>query len=81
MQVAYKLMVMHEECLEGKFHYIERLREANQQKAAVHHVRQVAYKLMVMHKECLEGKFHSIERRREANQQKAAVHHVRQDEE
>ena len=41
MQVAYKLMVMHEECLEGKFHYIERLREANQQKAAVHHVRQV----------------------------------------
>ena len=41
MQVAYKLMVMHEECLEGKFHSIERLREANQQKAAVHQVRQV----------------------------------------
>ncbi|KAL0005694.1 hypothetical protein SO802_013255 [Lithocarpus litseifolius] len=39
--VAYKLMVMHEECLKGKFQFIERLREANQQKAAVHHVRQV----------------------------------------
>ncbi|XP_030972901.1 uncharacterized protein LOC115992799 isoform X1 [Quercus lobata] len=38
--VAYKLMVMHKECLEGKFHSIERRREANQQKAAVHHVRQ-----------------------------------------
>ena len=41
MQVAYKLMVMHEECLEGKFQSIERLRETIQQKAAVHHVRQV----------------------------------------
>ena len=41
MQVAYKLMVMHEGCLEGKFQSIERLRETNQQKATVHHVRQV----------------------------------------
>ncbi|XP_030928378.1 pre-rRNA-processing protein TSR2 homolog [Quercus lobata] len=39
-EVAYKLMVMHEECLEGKFQAIESLREANQNKAAVHHVRQ-----------------------------------------
>ena len=41
MQVAYKLMVMHEGCLEGTFQSIERLRETNQQKADVHHVRQV----------------------------------------
>ena len=41
MQVAYKLMVMHEGCLEGKFQSIERIRETNQQKAAVHHVGQV----------------------------------------
>ncbi|XP_050253612.1 uncharacterized protein LOC126699704 [Quercus robur] len=40
-EVAYKLMVMHEGCLEGKFQSIERLRETNQQKAVVHHVRQV----------------------------------------
>ena len=33
MQVAYKLMVMHEGCLEGKFQSIERPRETNQQKA------------------------------------------------
>ena len=36
MQVAYKTDV-HEECLEGKVQSIERLREANQQKASVHH--------------------------------------------
>ena len=42
-QVAYKLMVMHEECLEGKFQAIESLREANQNRAAVHHVRQVIF--------------------------------------
>ena len=41
MQVTYKLMVMHEGCLEGKFQSIERPREINQQKAAIHHVRQV----------------------------------------
>nr|POE76118.1 hypothetical protein CFP56_05081 [Quercus suber] len=40
-EVAYKLMVMHEGCLEGKFQSIERLRETNQQKADVHHVKQV----------------------------------------
>ena len=39
-QVAYKLMVMHEECLEGKFQ-IESLREANKQKVSVHRVKQV----------------------------------------
>ena len=32
---------MHEECLEGKVQSIERLREANQQKASVDHVIQV----------------------------------------
>ncbi|KAK7838180.1 pre-rrna-processing protein tsr2 like protein [Quercus suber] len=42
-EVAYKLMVMHEECLEGKFQAIESLREANQNRAVVHHVRQVIY--------------------------------------
>uniref|UniRef100_A0A2N9GKY8 non-specific serine/threonine protein kinase n=1 Tax=Fagus sylvatica TaxID=28930 RepID=A0A2N9GKY8_FAGSY len=38
-EVAYKLMVMHEECLEGKFQ-IESLREANKQKVSVHRVKQ-----------------------------------------
>nr|POF11766.1 hypothetical protein CFP56_63160 [Quercus suber] len=40
-RVAYKLKVMHEGCLEGKFQSIERLRETNQQKAVVHHVKQL----------------------------------------
>lgn len=40
-QIAYKLMTMHEECLEGNFQFIEGLREASRQDVAVNNVRQV----------------------------------------
>ncbi|RVW70253.1 hypothetical protein CK203_056194 [Vitis vinifera] len=39
-QVAEKLMTMHEECLEGNYQSIEKLREASS-RPAVHHIRQV----------------------------------------
>ena len=39
-QVAEKLMTMHEECLEGNYQSIEKLREAGS-RPAVHHIRQV----------------------------------------
>ncbi|KAG2694971.1 hypothetical protein I3843_08G167700 [Carya illinoinensis] len=40
-EIAFKLMTMHEECLEGNFQSIEGLREASRQEVAVNHVRQV----------------------------------------
>lgn len=40
-QVAEKLMIMYEECWDCNFKSIESLREANQRKVAVPHVRQV----------------------------------------
>ncbi|XP_041022290.1 pre-rRNA-processing protein TSR2 homolog [Juglans microcarpa x Juglans regia] len=40
-EIAYKLMTMHEECLEGNFQSIEGLREVSRQEVAVNHVRQV----------------------------------------
>ncbi|XP_057961086.1 pre-rRNA-processing protein TSR2-like [Malania oleifera] len=42
-EVAEKLMVMHEECLEGNYKSIEKLREANS-RGVVSHVRQVVDK-------------------------------------
>nr|BDX99460.1 pre-rRNA-processing protein TSR2-like [Malus domestica] len=40
--VAEKLMIMYEECLDCNFKSIESLKEANQRKVAVPHVREVA---------------------------------------
>ncbi|XP_057962512.1 pre-rRNA-processing protein TSR2-like isoform X1 [Malania oleifera] len=40
-EVAEKLMVMHEECLEGNYKSIEKLREANSRGGVVSHVKQV----------------------------------------
>lgn len=40
-QIAYKLMTMHEECLEGNFQSIEQLREAGHQDVSNRHVMQV----------------------------------------
>ena len=39
-QLAEKLMTMHEECLEGNYQSIEKLREASS-RPAVRHIRQV----------------------------------------
>ena len=41
MQVAEKLMIMHEECLAGNFKSIEALQESNHLRGPVSHVRQV----------------------------------------
>lgn len=41
MQVAEKLMIMHEECLEGNYNSIEKLRQAGPSTGAHQHVRQV----------------------------------------
>lgn len=41
-QVAEKLMIMHEECLDCNFKSIESLREANHRRVAVPHVREVS---------------------------------------
>ncbi|RXH85137.1 hypothetical protein DVH24_041905 [Malus domestica] len=41
-EVAEKLMIMYEECLDCNFKSIESLKEANQRKVAVPHVREVA---------------------------------------
>ncbi|CAB4281851.1 unnamed protein product [Prunus armeniaca] len=41
-EVAEKLMIMHEECLDCNFKSIESLREANHRRVAVPHVREVA---------------------------------------
>ncbi|RXH85133.1 hypothetical protein DVH24_041901 [Malus domestica] len=41
-EVAEKLMIMYEECLDCNFNSIESLREANQRKVALPHVREVA---------------------------------------
>ncbi|KAI8549361.1 hypothetical protein RHMOL_Rhmol06G0018900 [Rhododendron molle] len=40
-EVALKLMIMHEECLEGNFMSIQRLRETNPPRGSVPHTRQV----------------------------------------
>ncbi|KAF5453892.1 hypothetical protein F2P56_023604 [Juglans regia] len=40
-EIAYKLMTMHEECLEGNLQSIERLREASHQDVSDRHVMQV----------------------------------------
>ncbi|KAG2695287.1 hypothetical protein I3843_07G007900 [Carya illinoinensis] len=40
-EIAYKLMTMHEECLEGNLQSIERLREASNQDVSDRHVMQV----------------------------------------
>lgn len=42
-QVAEKLMIMHEECLEGNYSSIEKLRHANNQGQAVPYTEQVWY--------------------------------------
>ncbi|KAK3011258.1 hypothetical protein RJ639_010609 [Escallonia herrerae] len=39
-EIAEKLMVMHEECLEGNYMSIESLKEVNPHAAAVQHIRQ-----------------------------------------
>ncbi|XP_062109913.1 uncharacterized protein LOC133821785 [Humulus lupulus] len=39
-EVAEKLMIMHEECLDGNFKSIEGLREANHRRVPVRHVKQ-----------------------------------------
>lgn len=41
MQVAEKLMVMHEECLDSNFGYVESLRASGHQRVALPHVKQV----------------------------------------
>lgn len=41
IQVAEKLMVMHEECLDGNFSSIGSLRETSRNRVALPHVRQV----------------------------------------
>jgi pre-rRNA-processing protein TSR2 len=40
-QVAEKLMIMHEECLEGNYSSIQKLREAAPRTRAHQHVKQV----------------------------------------
>ncbi|PON32207.1 Pre-rRNA-processing protein TSR [Parasponia andersonii] len=40
-EVAEKLMLMHEECLDGNFKSVEVLREASNRRVAVRHVKQV----------------------------------------
>lgn len=40
-EIAEKLMIMHEECMDGNFTSIEALRESNHRRVPVSHVRQV----------------------------------------
>lgn len=41
LQVAEKLMIMHEECLEGNYSSIQKLREAGPRTGAHQHIKQV----------------------------------------
>ncbi|KAJ9180228.1 hypothetical protein P3X46_008500 [Hevea brasiliensis] len=41
-EVAEKLMIMHEECLEGNYNYIEKLRQAGPRTGAHQHIRKAA---------------------------------------